>query len=128
MRSAADTSGLEPGLARAFTMAESAAQAQGVALQITSGYRTPAQQQALWDDGVATYGADVHRWVLPPEKSAHVAGGAIDVGPLQGAQWLEANGSRWGLCRIFANEYWHFELRTAPGALCPPLLPDASSL
>lgn len=126
--SASGTDGLEPGLALAYTMAEDEAHAQGVGLWINSGYRTPAEQQALWDDGVATYGSPdaARRWVLPPEESTHVQGRAIDVGPQPGAQWLEANGNRWGLCRIYQNEWWHFELATAPGGDCPPLRTDAS--
>ncbi|MFE7743783.1 M15 family metallopeptidase [Nocardia sp. NPDC057455] len=125
--SAAGTEGLDPPLALSYTLAEREAHAQGVPLSITSGYRTPAEQQALWEDGVATYGADdARRWVLPPEESTHVSGQAIDVGPQQGARWLEVNGYRWGLCRMFENEYWHFELQTVPGVPCPPMLPDAS--
>jgi len=95
---------------------------------ITSGYRTPAEQQAMWEDGIATYGSPeaARRWVLPPEESNHVAGRAIDVGPMAGAAWLEENGSRWGLCRGFVNEWWHFELTTIPGTPCPPMAPDAT--
>ncbi|MEU7765699.1 M15 family metallopeptidase [Nocardia sp. NPDC049190] len=126
--SATGTEGLEPRLALAYTLAADEAHAQGVPLSITSGYRTPAQQQVLWDDGVATYGTpdSARRWVLPPEESTHVSGRAIDVGPQQGAAWLEANGNRWGLCRMFDNEWWHFELATIPGGACPPTRPDAS--
>ncbi|MEU7144422.1 M15 family metallopeptidase [Nocardia sp. NPDC046473] len=127
--SAAGTEGLQPGLAVAYSLAESEAHAQGVPLSITSGYRTPAEQQQLWDNGVATYGSPevARRWVLPPEESTHVSGRAVDVGPQAGAQWLEANGTRWGLCRMYDNEWWHFELATTPGGVCPPIRPDASS-
>ncbi|MEV6135488.1 M15 family metallopeptidase [Nocardia sp. NPDC051990] len=125
---ASGTEGLEPGLAAAYMQAENQADAEGVALYINSGYRTPAEQQALWDDGVRTYGSpeEARRWVLPPNESTHVRGRAIDVGPQDGAQWLEANGNRWGLCRIYQNEWWHFELATAPGGACPALRVDAS--
>ncbi|MFI6865421.1 M15 family metallopeptidase [Nocardia sp. NPDC050406] len=125
---AADTSGLDPLLALAYDMAAAEAHAQGVPLSITSGYRTPGEQQAMWEDGIATYGSPdaARRWVLPPEESTHVSGQAIDVGPQAGAAWLEANGNRWGLCRIYDNEWWHFEIATLPGAPCPPRLPDAS--
>lgn len=127
--SAAGTEGLDPALALAYTLAEQEAHAQGVPLSVTSGYRSPAEQQALWDDALATYGSpeEARRWVLPPDESTHVSGDAVDVGPQQGAQWLEHNGFRWGLCRTFANEWWHFELATAPGAACPAMVPDAST-
>ncbi|WP_067865689.1 M15 family metallopeptidase [Nocardia shimofusensis] len=127
--SAAGTAGLDPLLALAYTMAADAAGAEGVPLWITSGYRTPAEQQEMWEDGLATYGSpeEARRWVLPPEESTHVTGRAIDVGPQAGAQWLEANGNRWGLCRTFLNEWWHFESATLPGRPCPAMLPDASA-
>ena len=122
------TEGLEPGLATAYTLASNEAAAAGVTMWITSGYRTPAEQQAMWEDGIATYGSPeaARRWVLPPEESNHVAGRAIDVGPMAGAAWLEENGFRWGLCRGFVNEWWHFELTTIPGLPCPPMAPDAT--
>lgn len=125
---ATGTDGLDPLLAIAYTLAENQAHTQGVPLSITSGYRTPAEQQQLWDEGIATYGSPdaARRWVLPPAESTHVSGRAIDVGPIDGARWLEANGNRWGLCRRFDNEWWHFELATIPGMVCPPLRPDAS--
>ncbi|GGK37850.1 M15 family metallopeptidase [Nocardia camponoti] len=125
---AAGTEGLDPALAAAYTLAEQQAHAEGVELSITSGYRSHEQQEWLWQDGLATYGSpdEARRWVLPPAESTHVSGRAIDVGPQYGAAWLEANGNRWGLCRPFDNEYWHFELQTSPGGVCPPRLPDAS--
>ncbi|MBB5917119.1 LAS superfamily LD-carboxypeptidase LdcB [Nocardia transvalensis] len=126
--SAAGTGGLEPALAAAYSLAEQQAHAEGVPLSITSGYRTPEQQEELWQDGLATYGGpdEARRWVLPPAESTHVQGRAVDVGPREGAGWLEANGNRWGLCRTFDNEWWHFELVTAPGGQCPPRSPSAA--
>ncbi|MGW4356224.1 M15 family metallopeptidase [Nocardia sp. NPDC004582] len=125
---AAGTEGLDPRLAAAFAAAASDADAVGVTLWITSGYRTPGEQEALWEDGLQTYGSPeaARRWVLPPGESTHVTGQAIDVGPIEGAQWLEANGSHWGLCRMYDNEWWHFELATVPDGPCPARLPDAS--
>lgn len=125
---AAETDGLDPLLATAYEQAAAEAQSEGVSLSITSGYRTPGQQEALWEDGIRTYGSPdaARQWVLPPEESTHVSGQAIDVGPRAGAQWLEDNGNRWGLCRTFDNEWWHFERVTLPGMPCPARLPDAS--
>jgi D-alanyl-D-alanine dipeptidase len=34
---------------------------------------------------------------------------------------LEANGYRFGLCRRYENEWWHFEPLVAPGTQCPAL-------
>nr|WP_245676969.1 M15 family metallopeptidase [Nocardia acidivorans] len=125
---AGETEGLDPLLAAAYSQASEQAREEGVTIWITSGYRSPAEQQAMWEDGIRQYGSPeaARRWVLPPEESTHVSGKAIDVGPRAGAQWLEDNGNRWGLCRTFDNEWWHFELVTVPGASCPARLPDAS--
>jgi len=61
--------------------------------------------------------------------SHHPWGVAIDVNypdePV-GAGWLEINGSKFGLCRVFENEWWHFEPVIAPGWKCPVLVPDAT--
>jgi hypothetical protein len=61
--------------------------------------------------------------------SHHPWGTAIDVNypdePV-GAGWLEINGHKFGLCRIFDNEWWHFEPVIAPGWKCPALVPDAT--
>ncbi len=122
------TSGLDPALAVSYTLASNEARAQGVPLWITSGKRSDAQQRQLWRDAIAAYGSPeaARRWVLPAEESPHVHGDAVDVGPREGASWLEANGNRWGLCRTFVNEWWHFELATTPGTPCPPMWPDAA--
>ncbi|WP_035717305.1 M15 family metallopeptidase [Gordonia terrae] len=123
------TAGLDPVLATAYQQASNSARAQGVPLWITSGKRTHAEQRQMWRDAIATYGspAAARRWVLPPEQSPHVRGKAIDVGPREGAAWLERTGHRWGLCRTFANEWWHFEIATVPGLPCPAMWPDAAA-
>ncbi|RPA20088.1 M15 family metallopeptidase [Gordonia sp. OPL2] len=128
VEAAAGTAGLEPALALAYTQAADTARTEGISIWITSGKRSVAEQRQLWRDGIATYGSPgaARRWVLPPEQSPHVTGRAIDVGPRAGAAWLEAHGSRWGLCRTFVNEWWHFEVATIPGAPCPRMWPDAA--
>lgn len=122
------TTGLDPVLATSYQQASNAARAQGVPLWITSGKRTHAEQRQMWRDAIATYGSPeaARRWVLPPEQSSHVHGRAIDVGPREGAAWLQRTGYRWGLCRTFANEWWHFEIATVPGLPCPAMWPDAA--
>lgn len=119
--------GLDPVLAERFAAAQAAAAAEGVTLTLTSGWRTPEEQQALVDEALVTYGSaeEAHRWVLPPEVSAHVAGLAIDVGPLDGATWLGERADRFGLCRTYLNEWWHFEPMPADG-VCPEPHADSS--
>lgn len=120
-------SGLDPALLSAVQQATTAASADGVWITVTSGWRSPEFQQWLLDDAVAAYGspAAARRFVQTPEQSRHVLGRAVDLGGPGADQWLSGNAARFGLCRIYANEPWHFELAD-PVAGCPPLLPDAS--
>jgi len=55
--------------------------------------------------------------------SKHVIGKALDVGGAGADQWLIANGSRSGLCQIYANELWHFELARDAMGNCPDSSP-----
>lgn len=121
--------GLDPELERRLAGAVEAAAADGVEMTLTSGWRSAEDQAALVEMTLAKHGSaeEAHRWVLPPERSAHVAGLAIDVGPTDGALWLEQHGAEHGLCRVYANELWHFEPVVEPGGTCPDLLPDSSS-
>jgi LAS superfamily LD-carboxypeptidase LdcB len=120
--------GLTPALRRAITRAMVAAAEDGVDLRITSGWRSRAEQERLYEQAIERYGSpeQARRWVLPPGQSAHVKGAAVDVGPRAGAQWLELHGVRYGLCRRYDNEWWHFEL-LAPqlGSTCPSREPNA---
>ncbi|MEZ0446364.1 M15 family metallopeptidase [Cellulomonas sp. ICMP 17802] len=120
--------GLDPELERRFVAAQAAAAADGVELTLTSGWRSAAEQQALVDAAVERYGSleEAHRWVLPPESSAHVQGLAIDVGPTDGALWLEEHGVELGLCRAYANELWHFEMLADGATACPAMHADSS--
>ncbi len=43
----------------------------------------------------------------------HVRGLAVDVGDGPAADWLDAEGARFGLCRTLAWEWWHFEWRAS---------------
>lgn len=119
---------LEPGLLAAVQGAANQAEAEGITMTITSGWRSPEFQQRLLDDAIVTYGSftAARQYVQTPEASKHVVGAAVDVGGEGADQWLIANGSRFGLCQIYANEVWHFELATDTAGLCPPLLPDAA--
>ncbi|WP_231991958.1 M15 family metallopeptidase [Mycobacterium sp. ACS4331] len=119
---------LDPALLTALQNAASAAAAEGITMTVTSGWRTPEFQQQLLDDAVATYGsyAAARQYVQTPTGSKHVLGQAVDVGGLGADEWLMANGPRFGLCRIYANESWHFELATDALGRCPALLPSAA--
>jgi len=121
---------LHPLLLARFAVAQSFARVDGVELSITSGFRTLDRQEILFQEAVRKYGSESEaaKWVLPPQFSHHPQGLAIDVNypdDKAGALWLESNGSRFGLCRVYANEWWHFEGVIAPGQACPEPAPNA---
>jgi zinc D-Ala-D-Ala carboxypeptidase len=119
---------LDPALLKAVQDAANAAKAQGVDLRITSGWRSKGFQQRLFDDAVAKYGsADIARqFVASPDVSKHVVGQAVDVAPVDADKWLIRTGAQFGLCQIYANELWHFELAVDQQGNCPPLRPNAA--
>lgn len=104
---------LDPRLVDAFDRAAAAASDAGHALTITDGFRTATEQQALFDAEVEQRGSveEAARWVFPPDRSMHVRGLAIDVGDGPAADWLAAEGYRFGLCQTLDWEWWHFEWR-----------------
>ena len=120
---------LDAGLLGALRRAARDASRDEVTLYVESGWRSPKYQEQLVRQAVARYGseAEAARWVAPPDRSAHVSGDAVDLGQRDGPAWLAKHGARYGLCRIYRNEPWHFELR--PDAAihgCPPTYADAA--
>ncbi|MFD4669783.1 M15 family metallopeptidase [Lentzea sp. NPDC058450] len=111
---------LDPELLAAVRKAAAAAKSR-VEFRVTSGWRSREYQQRLLDQAIDLYRSEeeARRWVHPPEKSAHVTGKAIDIGPTNADDWLIQHGSDYGLCQAYANEMWHFELLTTPGGQCP---------
>ena len=60
-----------------------------------------------------------------PKASAHVSGHAVDIGPVNAAAWLSEHGAEYGLCQIYGNEPWHYELRSeAIDHGCPAIYAD----
>lgn len=118
---------LDPDLLDALRRAATDAEADGVGLRVNSGWRSPEHQQQLLDDAVVEYGSqeEAARWVATVETSAHVPGDAVDIGPVAATAWLSEHGAAHGLCQIYRNEPWHYELR--PDAVddgCPPMYAD----
>lgn len=104
---------LDPPLLRALRRAAADAADEGVQLLVNSGWRSPEHQARLLREAVSRYGSESEaaRWVAPPESSAHVSGEAVDVGSSAAIAWLAERGAEYGLCQVYANELWHFELR-----------------
>jgi LAS superfamily LD-carboxypeptidase LdcB len=118
---------LDPALLGALRRAATDAAGDGVAFVVNSGWRSPEYQERLLQQAVAKYGSvdEAARWVATPKTSAHVSGDAVDIGPADATRWLSAHGAAYGLCQIYGNEPWHYELRSAAIASgCPPTYSD----
>jgi zinc D-Ala-D-Ala carboxypeptidase len=117
---------LDPGLLRALRQAARDAARYGIETVVNSGWRSRECQKQLLRDAVAKYGSEkAARWVAPLDTSPHVSGDAVDIGPSRATAWLTRHGAKYGLCRIYRNEPWHYELRR--GAIddgCPPMYAD----
>jgi zinc D-Ala-D-Ala carboxypeptidase len=118
---------LDPALLGALRQAATEAADDGVEFYVNSGWRSRAYEEHLFDEAVAKYGSaeEAARWVATPTTSAHVSGDAVDIGPSDAAAWLSEHGAEYGLCQIYGNEPWHYELR--PEAIdhgCPPRYAD----
>ena len=118
---------LDPALLGALRKAATDAAGDGVEFYVDSGWRSPESQEQLLREAVSKYGseAEAARWVATADTSAHVSGDAVDLGPFDAAMWLSEHGAQYGLCQIYRNEPWHYELR--PEAIdhgCPPMYAD----
>lgn len=109
---------LDADLLDALRRAATAAEDDGVRFTVNSGWRSPRYQDRLLREAIARYGSReaAARWVATPQTSPHVSGDAIDIGPAEATAWLAENGAAYGLCRIYRNEPWHYELRPAAAA------------
>ncbi|MCW2915375.1 MAG: peptidase [Actinomycetia bacterium] len=105
---------LDPDLLQALREAATDAADDGVKLYVNSGWRSPERQNQLLREAVSKYGSEEEaaRWVATADTSPHVSGDAIDIGQSNATAWLSEHGAEYGLCQIYSNEPWHYELRT----------------
>ena len=104
-----------------------AAEAQGFEVHLNAGYRTSAEQRALFDEKTASFqstGYDARalaaQWVAPPGTSEHELGLAVDIGTetLALYDWLAAESWRYGFIQRYppdktaltgvSHEPWHY--------------------
>ena len=104
---------LDPALLGALREAAADAAGDGIEYYVSSGWRSAEYQEQLLHDAISEYGSEEEaaRWVATPEASAHVSGDAVDIGPFDATAWLSEHGAEYGLCQIYRNEPWHYELR-----------------
>jgi D-alanyl-D-alanine carboxypeptidase len=116
---------LDPALLAALRQAATDAAYDGVEFFVDSGWRSRGYQEHLRQQAILKYGseAEAARWVATPNTSAHVSGDAADIGRSDAAAWLSEHGADYGLCQIYSNEPWHYELRPVDHG-CPPMYAD----
>jgi zinc D-Ala-D-Ala carboxypeptidase len=116
---------LDPALLGALRQAATDAARDGVEFIVNSGWRSPEYQEQLLQDAVSEYGSEEEaaRWVATADTSPHVLGDAVDIAPFEATTWLSENGAEYGLCQIYGNEPWHYELRPGDDG-CPPMYAD----
>ncbi len=109
-----------------------AARADGLTAPLllpSSGYRSYAHQQRLWEAGKIKHGsaAEARKWVAPPGHSAHQSGRAFDLylgvpfgkkyvsqqKNTKAYQWMIRNAHRFGFYP-YDREPWHWEFNPTP--------------
>jgi soluble lytic murein transglycosylase-like protein len=93
---------IRPDVALAFDRLAAAARADGISLIVVSGFRSDAEQAALFAANPDP------RWVAPPGKSLHRLGTELDLGPDAAYGWLAASARRFGFVQRYSWEPWHY--------------------
>ena len=113
--------GLNADFSTNLTAFINAAKAEGIDLNIGSGFRTAEKQKQLWEQALKKYGSPekARKWVAPPGKSNHNRGTAVDLHSNGNAlgkqknskatQWAHANAEKYGLNFRMGHEPWHIE-------------------
>lgn len=103
-----DGHGMRPDVAVAYDRMAAAARAAGLALLVVSGFRSDAEQAALF----AAHPDPT--WVAPPGHSLHRCATELDLGPESAYGWLAANAGRFGFLKRYPWEDWHFGFIAGP--------------
>ncbi|MGB7685464.1 MAG: transglycosylase SLT domain-containing protein, partial [Solirubrobacterales bacterium] len=103
-----DGKGMRPDVAAAFDRMAAAAGQAGIDLLVVSGFRSDAEQAALFAANPDP------RWVAPPGQSLHRCATELDLGPETAYAWLAANAGRFGFLKRYSWEAWHFGFTAGP--------------
>ena len=108
-----DGEGMRPDVAAAYDQMAAAARAAGIALVVVSGFRSDAEQAALF----AAHPDPT--WVAPPGHSLHRCATELDLGPSSAYGWLAANAGHFSFVQRYSWEAWHYGFVAGP-APCSP--------
>ena len=102
---------MRPDVALAFDRLAAAARSEaGLYLAVSSGFRSDAEQAALF----AAHPDP--KWVAPPGESLHRYATELDLGPPSAYAWLAANATRFGFVQRYSWEPWHYGYTRSPGS------------
>src|SRR6478672_983676 len=91
-----DGEGMRPDVAAAFDRMAAAAASDGLDLMVVSGFRSAAEQAALF----AAHPDP--RWLAPPGQSLHRCATELDLGPESAYGWLASNAGRFGFVQRYS--------------------------
>ncbi|UJA20671.1 transglycosylase SLT domain-containing protein [Thermoleophilia bacterium SCSIO 60948] len=100
--------GMRLDVAAAFDRMAAAADEDGIALMVNSGFRSDAEQAALFDANPDP------RMVAPPGQSLHRCATELDLGPSSAYTWLAQNATRFGFVQRYSWEAWHYGYTAGP--------------
>jgi hypothetical protein len=100
--------GMRPDVGSAFDRMAAAASQAGLALVVSSGFRSDAEQAALF----AAHPDPT--WVAPPGHSLHRCATELDLGPETAYGWLAANAAGFGFVQRYSWEPWHYGYDAGP--------------
>ncbi len=100
--------GMRLDVAAAFDRMSASASRAGIALVVSSGFRSDAEQAALF----AAHPDP--RWVAPPGRSLHRCATELDLGPASAYGWLAANAGAFGFVQRYSWEPWHYGYAAGP--------------
>ncbi len=100
--------GMRPDVAAAFDRMAAAASRSDIGLVVVSGFRSDAEQAALFERHPDP------RWVAPPGRSLHRCATELDLGPSSAYAWLAANARSFGFLQRYSWEAWHYGFVAGP--------------
>ncbi len=103
-----DGKGMRPDVAAAYDRMKADAAGDGIALMVVSGFRSDAEQAALF----AAHPDP--KWVAPPGHSLHRCATELDLGLESAYAWLATNATRFGFVQRYSWEAWHYGFEAGP--------------
>lgn len=99
---------MRPDVAAGFDRMATAARGAGHGLVVNSGFRSDAEQAALFAANPDP------RMVARPGTSLHRCGTELDIGPPSAYAWLAVNAGRFGFLQRYSWEAWHYGFTAGP--------------